>query len=204
MRRLAQIACILALVTPAFAQTANLRARLPAYNYLPSLAALQDQVADLLISNDNPGVAALATELAETDGQAVAEFAALEARLIEKYPSDEASIDKAIKDGTLEDKLKAMEADPDYLFRKSIGPCQQASLMLRALVEGVASGKLKPVARDGIVMIDDSNADILFAKNMYQCTAMRPAAPPRPVPRIGTICQFTGDPCLNDPDEAQQ
>ncbi|SDL32659.1 hypothetical protein SAMN05216328_101729 [Ensifer sp. YR511] len=138
---------------------------------------LEARVADLVKSGDQIELAKLAEQIRMKDG----DFLDILAKFYEQP--------------------EQANATPGWQqIALSMGPCHYANAAIRIVAMKIANGT-HPAIRNGVVMIDGTEVDNIFAESMHRCELI--ARLPKSTWQVGSSCAMTGD-CADDPDLMEQ
>lgn len=134
---------------------------------------LEAKVAELVKSGDRAELAKLAEQIRMKDGDVLNILAKVYER-----PED-------------------MDAAPEWQqIALSMGPCHYANATIRIVAMAIANGS-QPAVRNGVIMIDGTEVDSIFAESMHRCEVISQL--PKATRQVGSSCAMTGD-CADDPD----
>lgn len=138
---------------------------------------LEAKIADFVKSGDRVELTKLAEQIQVKDG----DFLDLMAKVYDRP----------------EGLTVTLATDPNWQrIGLSMGPCHYANIAIRLIAISISKG-IQPAIRNGVIVIDGTQVDSLFAESMHRCELV--ARLPKTARQIGSSCAMTGD-CGEDPD----
>ena len=156
------------------AENDALSASLAAFGDAAAARRLEDQIADLVKKRNQAGMTRLVGQIAQNDGAFMEKMGSL---------------------------TQAKNRVPDPEMARSamaLGPCHHAGFLLRKMAFALADGQAKPIIRNGVIMIDGTHMDDMYAEQMSRCERL--AKQPMRKIKIGSMCSVNGSGCDEDPD----